>query len=103
MLAHNLPATVSILTPQARASNVDVAGLEITWSPVENATGYILELEQGKLDLSMTAKLPASETHFAVPESLLRPGLRYQLGIGAVAADGNVSFVETRFTTAGQR
>jgi hypothetical protein len=61
-----------------------------------------VELEQGRLKQGITANLPASETRFAVPQGFLRPGLIYQLGIGAVAADGNISFVETRFTTAGQ-
>jgi hypothetical protein len=100
-LSHALPPTSSFRQPAADAKDVP-AKLEIAWSPVKNAAGYILELEQSRTKLSVTANLPASETQFAVPDGLLRPGLRYQLGIGAVAADGNVSFVETHFTTAGQ-
>jgi hypothetical protein len=38
-----------------------------------------------------------------VPQGFLKPGKEYTLGIGAVAKGGNVSFVETSFTTAAQR
>jgi hypothetical protein len=37
----------------------------------------------------------------AVPNGLLIPGTKYHLGIGTVSDEGNVSFVETSFTTAG--
>jgi len=100
-LSHMLPATASFLRPKAGARDVDAQGLEIAWSPVASAAAYIVEIEQEKLDLSLTARLSGSATTFAVPDGFLAPGVRYQLGIGAVAADGNVSFVEMRFTTAG--
>ena len=37
---------------------------------------------------------------FAVPNELVRPGLVYQLGVGTVSDKGNISFIETAFTTA---
>jgi len=38
-----------------------------------------------------------------VPDGFLLPGTEYQLAIGTVSAEGNVSFVETTFTTAGKK
>jgi hypothetical protein len=99
-LSHELPATVSFLQPTPRARGVDSQNLEITWTPVENVAGYVIELEQSKLDVKLTSKQPASMAKFAVPDGLLAPGVKYQLGIGTVSADGNISFVETSFTTA---
>jgi hypothetical protein len=39
---------------------------------------------------------------FDVPDGFLLPGTEYTLGIGAETADGNASYVETSFTTAGK-
>jgi hypothetical protein len=72
----------------------------ITWTAVRNVAAYIVTIEQGELDVSITARLPASVARFAVPAGFLRPGTAYQVGIGTVTSDGNITFVETTFTTA---
>ena len=54
------------------------------------------------MELSITAKLSASVTRFAVPDGLLLPGIEYELSIGTVTEQGNISFVETTFTTRGK-
>jgi hypothetical protein len=100
ILSHKLPPTVSFLHPANRDTDVAITNLEIRWTPIENLSGYVLELEQPKLDMKLIVHLPASKASFAVPNGLLVPGTKYQLGIGAVSASGNVSFVETSFTTA---
>ena len=98
-LSHKLPPTTSFLNPTERATGVEFKNLEIGWTPVENVTGYVVELEQAKLDMKLIVTLPASTTKFAVPAGLLVPGMKYQLGIGTVSASGNVSFIETVFST----
>jgi hypothetical protein len=99
-LHHKLPPPASFLRPAADARDVSVRDLEIAWTPVNNLAAYIVYVEQPDLGVEITARLPGSATAFAVPNGLLVPGEAYQLGIGTVTPDGNISFVETTFTTA---
>jgi hypothetical protein len=96
-LNHTLPAVASVLRPGADAQNVPVRNLKITWTPIKNAAAYIVFVEQG--DLNVTARVLPSVTSFVVPDGFLVPGKEYQLGIGTVSDSGNISFVETSFTT----
>ncbi len=99
-LNHKLPATASLLQPRAGARGVGAKNLKITWTPVKNLAAYIVDIEQHELDVSIRTKLPGSVTTFAVPDGFLRPGTEYRLGLGTVTDKGNISFVETTFTTA---
>lgn len=99
-LSHQLPATTTFGHPGAEAENVGIRDLAITWSPTEDSVAYVVELEADGSDASLKAVLPGTATRFAVPNGFLRPGSEYQLGIGTVSAEGNLSFVETSFTTA---
>ena len=76
-----------------------VEDLEVSWTPVKGIAGYILEIEQDDLKISISSKLPASIATFTVPDAVLRPGKQYHLGIATVAANGNASYVESTFTT----
>jgi hypothetical protein len=98
-LSHKLPATAAFLRPKAGEAGVATHGLDITWTPVKDISAYIVKLEQDELGESIAARIPASAARFAVPAGFLRPGTEYQLGIGTVSAKGNISFVETTFTT----
>lgn len=99
-LRHALPAAPAMLRPAARARGVGLKGAVISWTAVRNITAYIVTIEQNGSDVSITARLPGSVASFTVPDGFLRAGTAYQLGIGAVTADGNISFAETTFTTA---
>jgi hypothetical protein len=100
-LSHELPAPASLLRPGAGARNVAIRGLEIAWKPpAARVSGYIVEIEQDELGAHLEATLPGSAASFAVPDGFLRPGTEYELAIGTVSEGGNVSFVETSFTTA---
>lgn len=101
-LSHRLPAAATLLRPAAGARDVGTRGLEIAWAPVERLGAYIVTIEQHRLDVSLTARLSGSATRFAVPDGFLSAGTEYQLGLGMVTAEGNISFVETTFTTAGK-
>jgi hypothetical protein len=101
-LSHTLPAPVTGVRPAADARDVGTRDLGITWTPVQNLAAYALYIEQAELGVEITARLPGSAAAFAVPNGFLVPGRAYQLGIGAVTKDGNISFVETTFTTAGK-
>jgi hypothetical protein len=102
-LSHRLPPTASVLRPKANAKRVPTKGLEIAWAPVKNLAAYIVSIEQEELGETITARLPARMARFPVPDGFLRPATEYQLGIGTVTADGNTSYVETTFTTAGKQ
>jgi len=100
-LSHKLPNTVSFIQPKANAHDVIVEDLIINWTSVRNVSAYIIKIDQEDLDVNLEAKLSGTSTSFAVPNGFLRLGTEYKLGIGTVKEDGNASFIETTFKTAG--
>lgn len=98
-LSHQLPPPTSFLRPRGEAGDFDASGAEIEWEPVEGLSAYIVYVE--RRDQNITARLPGSATRFVVPAGFLMPGTTYQLGVGTVSGDGNISFVETMRTTDG--
>jgi hypothetical protein len=102
ILKHTLPAVSSFMIPSAKATNVAIKDVRITWTPVKNVAAYIVYVEQDELDVNITAKLPNSITTFALPNDFLIPATEYQLGIGTVTEEGNISYIETNFTTVEQ-
>jgi hypothetical protein len=103
VLSHELPDTSAFVVPQADAQDVPLDELEIEWKPVNGMAAYIVEIEQDELDVNITARLPSAAKSFVVPAGFLRPGLKYQLGIGTVSQTGNISYIETHFTTANRK
>lgn len=101
-LSHHLPGAAAFVRPRAGARGVAIKGLEIAWSPVENLAAHIIYIEQPELGVEITARLPGSAMSFAVPDGFLVPGTEYQVGLGTVTAEGNMSFVETTIKTAGK-
>jgi hypothetical protein len=101
-LNHVLPATVTFLHPKAGDQGTNIKDLKITWTPVRNLAAYIIEIEQEEMEVKFEARLPGDMATLAVPESFLLPGTEYKLSIGTVTDEGNMSFVETLFMTAGK-
>lgn len=99
-LHHNLPATTSFVQPKAEAEGVPVKNLVIAWAPVKNVAAYLIYIEQDELQVEFTARLAGTASKLAVPDGFLIPGTQYTLGLGTVTEDGNVSIIETWFTTA---
>jgi hypothetical protein len=102
-LNHTLPAAASFLRPRTGARSMGTKGLKITWTRVKNLAATIIKIEQDELDVNLTARLPGSMATFAVPDGFLLSGTEYELSIGTVSQEGNISFVETTFTTAGKK
>ena len=98
-LSHRLPATAKFGTPAPEAEDVSIKDVKISWGAVAGVASYIVKIEHDELGTKIEAVLPSSLTSFAVPNGFLMPGTEYELGIGTVTAEGNVSFVETSFTT----
>ncbi|MCG3156169.1 MAG: hypothetical protein DKINENOH_02784 [bacterium] len=100
-LRHDLPATVSFVRPSAGSRGVAIKNLQITWTPVKEVAAYIVYIEQDELDVHVTAQITGTAVAFEVPDGFLAPATEYTLGIGTVSVEGNISYVETSFTTAG--
>ena len=99
-LSHKLPPTTSFVSPIADAHNVAAKGLKVSWAPVKGVSGYTIELDPSKSGAHLEMKLPASATSFVVLDGILAPNAKCQLGIGTIAPSGNISVIETTFTTA---
>jgi len=102
VLSHELPPPVTILHPQQDAE-VGTDSLTILWSAVPGIREYIVELENESADPEQILRLnvPADQTSFEVPSSMLVPGADFQVGVWTVSEGGNISVIETTFSTAG--
>lgn len=99
-LSHTLPPAVTLVHPEPEAEDVPAGALQIRWKGVAGVAAYTLEVEQEESGALITATLPPSATTFDVAAGFLAPGREYVLAVGARAADGNLSVLETSFTTA---
>lgn len=98
-LSHRLPAASTFIVPVPEAEDVPIKNLDISWRAVESVAFYIIEIEQDELNVNITARLPGSSTSFSVPNDFLVPGTEYEMELGTVTDEGNITFVETSFTT----
>ncbi|OLC00169.1 MAG: hypothetical protein AUH30_03415 [Candidatus Rokubacteria bacterium 13_1_40CM_68_15] len=98
-LSHRLAATATLVKPATATASVSVKGLRLAWSPVEGVASYAVGIKQEELNVNLTALLPASSTSFGVPDGFLVPGKKYTLAVGTVTREGNITYVETTFTT----
>jgi hypothetical protein len=101
VLSHQLPPAVTILHP-ADDAVVSQAALTIQWSPVTGIREYVVEFENESADPEQILKVnvPASQTSFEIPSSMLVPGASYQVGVWTVGTNGNITVVEVSFSTA---
>ena len=81
------------------ATGVSTTNVMISWRPVAGIARYIVKIKQDELGTKIETTLPGGSTSFDVPDGFLAPGTEYELAIGTVSAAGNISFVETSFTT----
>jgi hypothetical protein len=99
-LSHRLPATTAFAKPAPGAEEVAVKNFRMSWKAVEGVASYIVNIEQLELNVNISALLPGSSTSFALPDGFLARDKEYTMAIGTVTREGNVSFVESSFTTA---
>jgi hypothetical protein len=98
-LSHKLPATAKLSFPRREMKDVPVESAIIAWSPMPDVAAFMFELEQEDSGEVITAKLSAKTNSFQVPHGFLQPATEYKIGLGTVSKEGNVSFIETSFTT----
>lgn len=99
-LSHVLPEPASILQPKEEEPSA-LDG-KVVWSPGANRSACIVEIEQDELGVNFTATLPGDTTEFPFPEGFLRADTEYAVTVGTVSEEGNISFVEMSFSTAGE-
>ena len=99
-LSHLMPAAPVIMSPAAE-SEVPAGALRIEWSTVPGLRKVVIELENESFDPEqvLSVELPADATSFDVPAAFMQPGSEYQVGVAAVGENGNITVVETVFTT----
>jgi len=104
-LSHKLPGPASIVQPRPpKEKNVPVKGLQLRWTAPKNLASCVVVVEHEETGVKLLqATLSGAATTLAVPDGLLVPGTEYKLEIGTVSREGNRSFVETSFTTAGKK
>jgi hypothetical protein len=102
-LSYGLPEPTSFVRPRPGEKDLPATGLQVRWSPVKNLALWQVVIEHEATGRSFKVNLPASVTAVAVPDGFLAAGTKYTLAVGAVAKDGNTTFVETTFTTAGRK
>jgi len=100
-LSHRMPNETVIIAP-VEGEQAPVSDLVIRWSAVPGVAQYLLELENESADpeQSLSINLPPEATSFLVPAAWLAPGAEYQVGLGTVAPNCNVVFIESTFETA---
>ncbi|MBC7811724.1 MAG: fibronectin type III domain-containing protein [Burkholderiales bacterium] len=99
-LSHEMPMPTTFVSPEEDAENVAGDEVLISWEAVDNVEGYIVEVEQDEVGFNFTAEVSADTTSFKLPGEFLAAGTEYELGIATENEAGNVSFIETTFTTA---
>jgi Peptidase propeptide and YPEB domain len=101
-LSHKLPTPSSFVRPRPDEKNVPVKGLKASWATVKDLAAVVLIIEQESSGQEIKVSLPGNASSFAVPDGFLQPGLDYKISVGTVSNEGNGSFVETSFSTAGK-
>ena len=99
-LSHLFPDPPALMRPQPDATNVPVNELQLSWQSIKGLRALVVVIVHEASGREIRANLPGTATRFTVPAGFLVSGTPYKLEIGAVAPDGNSSFIETTFTTA---
>lgn len=98
-LSHQLPPIATIVSPTLDAHGVPAGSLQVTWRAAAGLASCIVEIKQEDTGANVTARLPGSSTSFVPPKGFLAAGAKYKVAVGTVGLEGNISFVETRFST----
>ena len=102
-LIHDIPAPPRIIFPEGMGTKIDSdIDLTVKWNPVAGATKYLIEIE--RKDPTLEIKLQGEEeehaSSFTVSANWLKPEGAYQIGVAAVNAAGNITWVEQIILTA---
>ena len=96
VLSHDLPGPTKI--------TVDTEDWLIKWNDVLGTEHYIVELErevEGEDEVKMTIEVLPNITSFPIPQPMRTVG-EYQVAVGVVSRNGNITFAEKNFTVTKQ-
>ena len=99
-LSHALPPAPQIISPQPEQKDVPVVGTKVHWKPIPGIAQFVVILEHEISGREITAILPGTNNEFSIPAGFLIAGADYKVEIGAVARNGNRTFVEYEISTA---
>ena len=99
-LSHALPPAPQMISPQPEQKDVPVVGTKVQWRPMQGIAQYVVILEHEESGREITAILPGTINVFSIPVGFLILGADYKVEIGAVAKNGNRTFVEYGISTA---
>lgn len=97
-LVHDLPRPARILWPVEGATDVSTEDLVVRWEGDPSATGFHVILEQGDND-GIAIQVPPGTDSLAIPGGILESGTETLLEIATIAAGGNRTLFEVKFTT----
>jgi hypothetical protein len=97
-LSHELAPATTLLAPEAGAE-VPPGDLTLEWAAVPEAELYVVELQNEDLGNEFSFEVLPGTTSLMLPAALLVPGSEYQFGVAVKTAVGNVTAVESGFTT----
>ncbi len=99
-LSYELLPAPTILFPPAGKTDVPTKDLEVRWSVPVAPERILLQVEDEKEKVALNIDLPGDAKRFTLPNDWLQPGVIYTLDIKLVAANGNQTVRDVRFTTA---
>lgn len=97
-LSHVVAPAPVLLTPTEDAE-LALNGLVVTWEAVPDVASYVIGVDNEDQGTALVAESAASATSFTVPADWLEPGTAYVVSVAAKMPDGNVTSVETPFST----
>jgi len=98
-LSHQLPPAPKVISPRPEQEDVPIIGTKVRWEPMKDIAQFVVILEHEKTGREITAILPGTLNAFSVPVGFLMLSADYKVEIGAVAKNGNRTFVEYEIST----
>lgn len=82
-------------------NTIDVTNAVVSWSLVDEAESYTIEIsaEDEDIDLSLLIEASSTTSRFTIPESLLESEAIYSIEVGVENEAGNITVAKCKFST----
>jgi hypothetical protein len=97
--APQLPGPFRMLSP-APGAQLGLEDVVLEWTPSRGAAEYTVEIEDEELGMTYVTRLPAVQTLFQVPASILAAGRHYDISLTVSGDTDDELELETGFQTA---
>jgi hypothetical protein len=97
-LSHSVPGAPDVTAPED-GDLIGIKHVNIEWELDESVDHYWIEIEQEEPPANFTIQLQPGVHEFKIPSELLRKASSYQVGVGAVGTNGNVTVSQVSFDT----